>query len=144
MQAFDILSVPVWSSTHPPCPDKADDLVLVALQASDAPDFLAAIRRLVPKSAVVLNPHDVLKAVRPAGARRLQPELTGRQREIVALLAEGLSNKKIARRLGLSHFTVRNHVSQVLRAFNLATRQHAIALFKAGTAPQDQNGAAFE
>ena len=51
---------------------------------------------------------------------------TGRQREVLALLLEGLSNKEIGRRLALSHFTVRNHVSQSLRLLNVSSRKAAI------------------
>lgn len=51
---------------------------------------------------------------------------TGRQREVLALLIEGLSNKEIGRRLSLSHFTVRNHVSQSLRLLNVSSRKAAI------------------
>lgn len=41
------------------------------------------------------------------------PALTGRQHDILELLVTGLSNKEIGRKLNLSHFTVRNHISQV-------------------------------
>ncbi|KAF0226833.1 MAG: two component transcriptional regulator LuxR [Beijerinckiaceae bacterium] len=61
--------------------------------------------------------------------RRDLPDLTGRQREILVLLAGGLSNKQIARQLAISHFTVRNHVSHILRAFNLKTRRQAMNWF---------------
>lgn len=138
MPASGIPTAFVWPATCPPCPEQAGELVFVAMQASDAPGFLALVKRLVPTGAVMLNPHDVLKAALPAAERRLQPDLTARQRDIVALLVEGLSNKQIARRLGLSHFTVRNHVSQVLRAFDLATRQQAIARFKRDAVSQNQ------
>lgn len=52
--------------------------------------------------------------------------MTHRQRQILQLLAAGLSNKDIGRRLGLSHFTVRNHVSQLLRLLGVASRKAAI------------------
>lgn len=54
--------------------------------------------------------------------------LTRRQREILGLLREGHSNKDIARKLSLSPFTVRNHISVLMRLlrvnsrFELATR----------------------
>ncbi|MBR0781072.1 response regulator transcription factor [Bradyrhizobium iriomotense] len=55
------------------------------------------------------------------------PELTTRQRDILGLLALGLSNKEIGRKLSLSHFTVRNHISQVMRLLDVSTRQEVIA-----------------
>jgi DNA-binding NarL/FixJ family response regulator len=42
------------------------------------------------------------------------PGLTGREREVLDLLATGARNREIARRLVLSEKTVRNHVSSVL------------------------------
>ena len=50
------------------------------------------------------------------------PRLTGREREVAALVAQGLTNAAIARRLVLSERTVENHVSHVLHKLNLPTR----------------------
>lgn len=59
----------------------------------------------------------------PAGPvpRRFQT-LTDRESEIVALVADGLDNQAIARRLCLSEGTVRNHISAILAKTNLANR----------------------
>ena len=48
--------------------------------------------------------------------------LTARQQEIVGLLDENLTNKQIARVLGLSHFTVRNHFMELFRLFGVSRR----------------------
>ncbi|PXY82899.1 response regulator [Bifidobacterium asteroides] len=53
--------------------------------------------------------------------RRFQT-LTDREREIVTLVADGLDNQAIARRLYLSEGTVRNHISAILTKTNLANR----------------------
>ncbi len=53
--------------------------------------------------------------------RRFQT-LTDREQEIVALVADGLDNQAIARRLCLSEGTVRNHISAILAKTNLANR----------------------
>ena len=50
------------------------------------------------------------------------PRLTGREREVAALVAQGLTNAAIARRLVLSERTVENHVAHVLHKLNLSTR----------------------
>lgn len=54
--------------------------------------------------------------------------LTARQIEILRLLRKGLSNKEIARELDLSPFTVRTHVSAVLRTLGVSSRSAASAL----------------
>lgn len=51
--------------------------------------------------------------------------LTPRQCEVLELLAEGLANKVIARRMQLSEFTVRGHVQAVLRILGVTSRSQA-------------------
>lgn len=53
-------------------------------------------------------------------------QLTARQREVLDLLSQGLSNKLIARRLGLSENTVRRHVQDILQHFQVANRAEAV------------------
>lgn len=48
--------------------------------------------------------------------------LTKRQRDVFTALLAGMSNKAIGRQFGISHFTVRNHVSQVLQILGLPDR----------------------
>jgi DNA-binding NarL/FixJ family response regulator len=52
--------------------------------------------------------------------------LTGRQREILALLLEGLPNKLIARRLGISEKTVKTHLTSVFRQIGVTDRVQAV------------------
>lgn len=49
-------------------------------------------------------------------------QLTLPQIEILAMISAGHSNKQIARKLDLSHFTVRNHISLLMRNFNTHSR----------------------
>jgi PAS domain S-box-containing protein len=56
-----------------------------------------------------------------------QPRLTPRQREVLDLIAAGLSTSEIATKLTLSPETVRNHVRSVFRELNVHTRLEAIA-----------------
>ena len=53
--------------------------------------------------------------------------LTSREREILDFLAEGLSNKEIARQLGISAATVKNHVHNILAKLNAGSRFAAAA-----------------
>jgi two-component system nitrate/nitrite response regulator NarL len=76
-------------------------------------------------SALVPNPtvprHDPRKPAR-AGLG----ELTERERQVVQLLAEGLSNKLIADRLGISDHTAKFHVNGVLAKLGASTRTEAV------------------
>lgn len=56
------------------------------------------------------------------------PTLTERQREVVALLAEGAANKSIAVTLGISAATVEKHVSAILQRWQVSSRAGIVAL----------------
>lgn len=64
--------------------------------------------------------------IRPAVQPQVFPELSDREREILDLIAGGLKNPEIARRLYLSPKTVRNHVSNILTKLQVADRTQAI------------------
>jgi DNA-binding NarL/FixJ family response regulator len=98
------------------------------------PDRLEHALRAAAAGDVVLD-HDMAHAVTElALARRRGPagrpfaELTQREYDILDLIAQGLDNQTIARRLVLSPKTVRNHVSNVFTKLNVADRSHAIVL----------------
>jgi len=55
------------------------------------------------------------------------PELTDREREVLDLLARGLTNTEMARRLVLSEKTIRNHVSNIFTKLQVAGRAEAVA-----------------
>jgi DNA-binding NarL/FixJ family response regulator len=59
-------------------------------------------------------------------AGRQFPELTERELEVLELIARGLNNTEIARRLVVSDKTVRNHVSSVFTKLHVADRAQAI------------------
>jgi DNA-binding NarL/FixJ family response regulator len=63
---------------------------------------------------------------RPLDERTVQP-LTGREIEILGLLAEGLGNKAIAGRLGISEHTVKSHLTSVFAKLDVSTRAEAVA-----------------
>jgi DNA-binding CsgD family transcriptional regulator len=76
--------------------------------------------------------HDEADA-RVTAAAKLAPEpdavtaLTARELEVLALLAEGASNKLIARRLGISTHTAKYHVASLLEKLDAVTRTDAVA-----------------
>ena len=55
------------------------------------------------------------------------PELTNREREVLDLVASGLGNHEIARRLVLSEKTVRNNVATILTKIQVPNRAAAVA-----------------
>ena len=59
--------------------------------------------------------------------REMFPQLSGREREVLDLMAQGLDNRRIAQALFLSDKTVRNHVSSVLSKLEVPDRSEAIA-----------------
>jgi len=65
-------------------------------------------------------------AARPTVPPRIFPELTEREGEVLALLAQGRSNVEIAEQLSLSLKTVRNHVSNIFSKLQVADRAQAV------------------
>jgi two-component system, NarL family, nitrate/nitrite response regulator NarL len=123
-----------------------DEAVVALLEAGAAgyvtaeqplPDLVAAIEAAVqgvlrcpPRLSAALA-----RRMAALAAGRLRETngngLTPRQHEIATLIAEGLSNKQIARRLSIEHATVKNHVHSILvklgvsRRDQVGTRLHA-------------------
>ena len=69
---------------------------------------------------------------RPAVPRLLPAGLTPREREIVALIAKGRSNKAIARELFISPATVARHVSNILAKLGFSSRSEVAAWAREG------------
>lgn len=99
-----------------------------------SPAALAGAIRTVHAGHVVLPP-DVAAALArgDSGPRRLG-QLTPREREVLAELARGRSNREIARVLLVSEKTVKTHVSSILAKLDLADRTQA-ALYAVRHAP---------
>ena len=57
----------------------------------------------------------------------LQPDLTPREREVLALLAEGASNRSIAHRLGISIHTAKFHVGSLIAKLDAVGRTDVVA-----------------
>jgi len=74
------------------------------------------------------------RAVHPSEAF---PDLTAREAEILDLIAHGMSNQEIARRLFLSAKTVRNHVSNIFLKLQVADRSQAIVRAREAGLGQD-------
>jgi DNA-binding CsgD family transcriptional regulator len=73
------------------------------------------------------EPDAVIVAVTAATELDANVALTARELEVLALLAEGASNKQIARRLGISAHTAKYHVASLLEKLDAVSRTDAVA-----------------
>lgn len=113
----------------------AEEEVLAAVEAgalgylaktSPREDFLEAIRHVAQGDAW-LSPHltrRLLNRLKPHPAEVLEP-LTGREREVLALIARGWSNRRISQELSIAEMTVRTHVSHILGKLGVSNRVEA-------------------
>jgi len=115
------------------------DLVRLAVQAGAAgflykdvdPDALVRALRSVHDGHTLLAPEaagSLLRSDAAASAVRGIGALTGREREVLAQIADGRSNREIARLLRVSEKTVKTHVSSVLAKLGVADRTQAALL----------------
>jgi NarL family two-component system response regulator LiaR len=116
---------------------KEGDLVKHALEAGaigyllkdvSADDLVRAIRA-AHSGRATLSPEAAQALVETAN----QPptpglDLTEREREVLALMIEGLNNTQIAGRLGVSPSTIKSHVSNILAKLGVASRTEAVTL----------------
>jgi DNA-binding NarL/FixJ family response regulator len=93
-----------------------------AVRGGDAVVAPTTTRRMIDRFATVL-PSSLPPADTPELAR-----LTEREREVLLLIAQGLSNGEIAARLSLSEATVKTHVGRILTKLQLRDRVQAVVL----------------
>lgn len=92
-------------------------------------DLVATVRRVASGESLIDGAtRDRARASSSVDDRPALWRLTPREREVLDLLAEGLSNRHVAERLGLSEKTVKNHVTGVLAKLGLDRRAQAAAL----------------
>jgi DNA-binding NarL/FixJ family response regulator len=98
--------------------------LLTAIRAVHSGDAVVApstTRRLLDRFAPLLPAGEVVPPPSVAG-------LTDREREVLILIAQGLSNSEIATRLVLSEATVKTHVGRILMKLGLRDRVQAVVL----------------
>jgi DNA-binding NarL/FixJ family response regulator len=129
-----------------------DEYIYEALKAGasgfvlkdDPPEQLIAAIHTVAGGDALLSPA-VTKRVIEQFSRIPRPtrpsgldELTERERDILTLIAQGLSNSEIGERLHISETTVKTHVTHVLQKLNLRDRVQAVVLaYQSGLIAQE-------
>ena len=104
------------------------------LKDMEPDDVVAALREIIKGETVVAPNLTQILAKVVKGEDPLESEqspldnLTPREREILSLLAEGQSNKVIARNLGISDGTVKLHVKAILRKLDIHSRVEAAVI----------------
>ncbi len=101
------------------------------LKGANQAELLRAIRAVASGEAIfgpgiakrVLG---FFAAARPTIPARVFPELSERERELLALIAQGRANQEIAEQLGLTLKTVRNHASNSFSKLQVADRAQAV------------------
>ena len=113
------------------------------LQRQDSFAELLAVIQSVANGETLCSPRVAATLLRRvatlAAGRRSPPEatnLTAREREVVQLIDQGMSNKEIARRLCIEVRTVKNHVHNILQKLQVRRRGEAAARVRVGAAQQ--------
>jgi DNA-binding NarL/FixJ family response regulator len=87
-------------------------------RVSDAGQFLDAVRR-VAAGGTVLDPHVISRLLTRSTARGTVAVLTDRERDVLALMAEGRSNAAISQRLHISDSAVTKHTANIFTKLDL-------------------------
>lgn len=116
---------------------KEGDLIKNALEAGAigyllkdiSADELASAIRAAHIGRATLSPEAAQAMVETANQSSTPPlNLTERERDVLALMVEGLNNTQIAGRLTVSPSTIKSHVSSILSKFGVASRTEAVTL----------------
>ncbi len=116
---------------------RAPHAVIVVLTGLTDAVLLAAVRAcgvaaVLSKNTEAATLIDAIAALAPSLQALEASRLPPRQQEVLGLLAEGLTNKEIARRLGISPATVKIHVARLSTWLGAANRTDAVARAQRG------------
>jgi two-component system NarL family response regulator len=109
------------------------------LKDASAGDVVAGIRAVArgegvcPPRLCMCLIKSVSEKFRESWAPRVEtkPNLTLRQRQLVTLVAQGMTNKEIASELNLSEFTVKNHIHRIMKQVDAGSRYEVVETVRA-------------
>jgi DNA-binding NarL/FixJ family response regulator len=105
--------------------DALDAGMLGYLLKDADPDELVRGIRAAARGEAPIAPKAALALLDERAAGRETHELSSREREVLALVAEGLPNKLIARRLGIAETTVKAHLTSIFQRIDVTDRTQA-------------------
>jgi DNA-binding NarL/FixJ family response regulator len=100
-----------------------------ALSSDATPEEIESAVLSVSAGLVVTTPASLAALLPdpPSSLQELAEPLSGRELEVLDLLAEGLGNKLIAHRLNISEHTVKTHVASIFAKLGVSTRTEAVS-----------------
>jgi DNA-binding NarL/FixJ family response regulator len=98
------------------------------LKGTSSDELVAVIRAVAAGGTLI--PAEIAAQLARAVRQPRRDRLTAREREILALLAEGLSNRAVGERLGIAERTVKFHVGEILARLGATNRAQAVAIAK--------------
>jgi DNA-binding NarL/FixJ family response regulator len=99
------------------------------LKGTSSDELVAVVRAVAGGGSLI--PAEIAAQLARAVRQPRRDRLTEREREILALLAEGLSNRAAGERLGITERTVKFHVGEILARLGASNRAQAVAIAKA-------------
>jgi DNA-binding NarL/FixJ family response regulator len=115
------------TNESPPLAEALDSGVRSVLPRDAPAAEIEAAIRAVAAGLVALRPEE-LQARSTPPATEVGSTLTPREVEVLRMIAEGLPNKTIAWRLGISEHTVKYHVTSILNRLGASSRAEAVAI----------------
>ena len=102
----------------------SEELLVALRMVLDGDVYVPAVLAGLPDAPVPTQPSRPSHPAAPGDSAL--PQMTARQREVLQLLLDGLSNRDISQRMGLSVDTVKDHLGGIMRALGVQTRTQAV------------------
>jgi DNA-binding NarL/FixJ family response regulator len=113
---------------------ESEERILAAIAAgargyilkASPPEEIVAATRAVASGQTVLSPSLAASLARASVAQAVRPTLTPRESEVLAMVAQGLSNSEVGAHLTIGESTVKTHLANVFEKLGVTDRTHAV------------------